>query len=617
MQQYVSDALCRRRQLCLMLLVVLAISPVWRPVVAAQTVLAWHDTGINLPGERYGPLCFDATQANFILLPEPAGTVAYNWRTGERKVVSPLRFERCGPAGLLYAWDAARGLAYRFSLADPSERTGTYMPTHVAEDGSLQVYSIGYTGRDVNRLLWASSDGGLTWQERGQQFAIGTKRQILLSQADARAIYMLVAEPLPQPQGRYRYSIHFSSDAGENWQQRWEQSVDRQSVEPSFGLERIPGPTPVDMLVLTISYGGGSSGLTQVHLSSDGARTFRLIGQRGLINQAMNGGYVQLVHTDAALLRLTWNTDAPPLSASTDGGRSWQPRALPNPNDPPQPGPPNIFTTLTVAAAVPRNVFMRDSRDRLWYSADAGMSWRAFENKADVSSYTIDISPYLPLEVLGVENTRLYTLALPDGGMSMTAGVAPNGAPGGTYFPQTRHNLHPLFKPYWTAAGGLAQFGYPQTEPFRELNPSDGRVYLVQYFERNRFEYHPELKGTPYEVLLGLLGNQLTAVRRTQGEPPFNRVANPNLPNVTYFDVTGHTLRLGFKQYWEAHGGLAVYGYPISEEFAERNPDDGTTYTVQYFERARFEFHPEYRGTPYEVLLGLLGNALLREKGWQ
>ena len=30
-------------------------------------------------------------------------------------------------------------------------------------------------------------------------------------------------------------------------------------------------------------------------------------------------------------------------------------------------------------------------------------------------------------------------------------------------------------------------------------------------------------------------------------------------------------------------------------------------YTVQYFERARFEWHPENRGTPSEVLLGRLG----------
>jgi hypothetical protein len=49
--------------------------------------------------------------------------------------------------------------------------------------------------------------------------------------------------------------------------------------------------------------------------------------------------------------------------------------------------------------------------------------------------------------------------------------------------------------------------------------------------------------------------------------------------------------------------GWPQYGYPISEEFYEVSPDDGGTYVVQYFERARFEWHPEHSGTPYEVLL--------------
>jgi polysaccharide biosynthesis protein PslG len=47
------------------------------------------------------------------------------------------------------------------------------------------------------------------------------------------------------------------------------------------------------------------------------------------------------------------------------------------------------------------------------------------------------------------------------------------------------------------------------------------------------------------------------------------------------------------------------------------NPEDGKTYVVQYFERNRFEWHPENRGTPYEVLLGALGNTLLKLKGWE
>ena len=89
------------------------------------------------------------------------------------------------------------------------------------------------------------------------------------------------------------------------------------------------------------------------------------------------------------------------------------------------------------------------------------------------------------------------------------------------------------------------------------------------------------------------------------------------MPGVTYFPATGHTLRLGFKQYWETHGGLALYGYPISEEFAERNPEDGQVYIVQYFERNRLEYHPEQAGTPFEILLGQLGTTLLSRKGWE
>ena len=59
-----------------------------------------------------------------------------------------------------------------------------------------------------------------------------------------------------------------------------------------------------------------------------------------------------------------------------------------------------------------------------------------------------------------------------------------------------------------------------------------------------------------------------------------------------------------------ARGGLAVFGYPLTEEFAEVSAEDGQPYTVQYFERARFEHHPEHAGTAYEVLLGHLGRAL-------
>ncbi len=183
-----------------------------------------------------------------------------------------------------------------------------------------------------------------------------------------------------------------------------------------------------------------------------------------------------------------------------------------------------------------------------------------------------------------------------------------------TYFPETGHYLGFGFRNYWQAYGGLAVFGYPITEEFTEISPTDGKPYTVQYFERARFEYHPEYAGTPYEVLLGLLGRQLTKGRTDPAFLPVPPV--PNTADRIYFPETGHTLSSGFKRYWEANGGLFVFGYPISEEFTEISPTDGKPYTVQYFERARFEYHPEYAGTPYEVLLGLLGTASLQARGW-
>jgi glucose/arabinose dehydrogenase len=174
-------------------------------------------------------------------------------------------------------------------------------------------------------------------------------------------------------------------------------------------------------------------------------------------------------------------------------------------------------------------------------------------------------------------------------------------------FPQTGMTLSDEhgFLGYWQSHGGLAQFGYPLTPESMEVSATDGRLYITQWFERNRFEYHPENADPQYRVLLGLLGRNLAMGR--EKEERFSTVTDPHSPECLYFAATGHTLCNTFKEYWEQHGGLALYGYPLSEELEEKNQTDGKTYTVQYFERNRFEYHPENKGSPYEVLLGLLG----------
>ncbi len=77
-----------------------------------------------------------------------------------------------------------------------------------------------------------------------------------------------------------------------------------------------------------------------------------------------------------------------------------------------------------------------------------------------------------------------------------------------------------------------------------------------------------------------------------------------------FFNETNNFICGRFLKYWDSHGGLAQQGFPISRVFLERNAPppagDGQIHPVQYFERARFEYHLE-NDTPYDILLGLLG----------
>ncbi|MFL5733476.1 MAG: hypothetical protein ACJ78Q_09755 [Chloroflexia bacterium] len=173
--------------------------------------------------------------------------------------------------------------------------------------------------------------------------------------------------------------------------------------------------------------------------------------------------------------------------------------------------------------------------------------------------------------------------------------------PADRFFPETGFNVPGVFVKYWSSQGGLPVFGFPISEARLEHSLTDGNDYLVQYFERNRFEYHPEFADTPNEVLLGLLGAELTKFRTFPTVQVFE-----DSPGRVYMAPTGHSLGEPFLSYWRNNGGLGIFGYPISEPFDEVNADNSKTYLVQYFQRNRFEFHPENK-QPYDVLLGLLG----------
>lgn len=164
-------------------------------------------------------------------------------------------------------------------------------------------------------------------------------------------------------------------------------------------------------------------------------------------------------------------------------------------------------------------------------------------------------------------------------------------------FRETGHTLAYNFRKFYDQQGGLPIFGFPLTEVFLE----DGRP--VQYFERARFEWHAEIT----QVEAGHLGRW--AAQGRTGASAFNRVAAAPAGAI-FFPETGHSLGGAFLRFWQTNGGLPTFGYPLSEEFAEQNTQDGQVYTVQYFERARFELHPE-QAPGNQVLLGHLGRQYL------
>jgi hypothetical protein len=189
-----------------------------------------------------------------------------------------------------------------------------------------------------------------------------------------------------------------------------------------------------------------------------------------------------------------------------------------------------------------------------------------------------------------------------------SAAAVPNSAPAAppdyAYFPETGHNVGGQFKRFYEANGGVDIFGLPLTELFVE----DG--LKVQYFERARFELHPDLPSG-LQVALTRLGAYFTQGRT---EPEFQWLSvSPSLDRVL-FPESGHTIGGAIRTFWETRGGLAVFGYPVSEELVEISPTDGQSYTVQHFERARMEYHPEHAGTPYQVQLSHLGRQFLNER---
>jgi hypothetical protein len=145
------------------------------------------------------------------------------------------------------------------------------------------------------------------------------------------------------------------------------------------------------------------------------------------------------------------------------------------------------------------------------------------------------------------------------------------------YFADTGHNVSGEFWVYYQSVPNASLvFGSPITEAFTSTQA--GR--LVQYFQKARFEFFPE-NPVGQRVKLSSLGQSVYQRTPTGTKLDFF----PTLGCRYYFDTY---ICYDFLSFFDKNGGEAVFGRPTSRfEFYNGR-------IVQYFERARFEWYPEY-----------------------
>lgn len=179
-------------------------------------------------------------------------------------------------------------------------------------------------------------------------------------------------------------------------------------------------------------------------------------------------------------------------------------------------------------------------------------------------------------------------------------------------FAETAQCIRGEIRTFWERNGGLPVFGLPLGP--QQAVTEGGKTIQMQRFERNRIELHPENKA-PYNVQLGRLGADRLAQQGRDWQN-FERPA-ATAAGCRLFSQTGHTVCGEFLAAFGRYGlsfantpgispaeSLALFGLPLSEAMTETI--GGKEYTIQWFERARFELHPENK-TPYNVLFGRLG----------
>ena len=186
------------------------------------------------------------------------------------------------------------------------------------------------------------------------------------------------------------------------------------------------------------------------------------------------------------------------------------------------------------------------------------------------------------------------------GGMSQTlAQDAPGtgGAPTTVFVAESGHTVDGVFLELWREEQDL--LGDPVTEEVRQavepVGASDGtggpgEDRVVQYFDHAALVYvEDEDSDSPVELLpLG----RMAAERRLARDPAWKPGSATDCGDLSErrclaFSETGHTVRFGFKYFWDETEWVERLGAPVSESFPA-----GDGVRLQYFEYGALVWAP-------------------------
>ena len=105
-------------------------------------------------------------------------------------------------------------------------------------------------------------------------------------------------------------------------------------------------------------------------------------------------------------------------------------------------------------------------------------------------------------------------------------------------------------------------------------------------------------------VFRPLVALGIVAMGLSIGALPLARATVP-ITSCRYFIETGHYVCSQFLAFYEARGAAEIFGYPLTEPFV----DARSGLTVQYFQRARLEYHPDQEAG-HRIQLGSLVDEL-------